>query len=58
MKTKSVLKDTFGVSNVYSLDGVLFCTMGKQQFSVISPDDVHALGINIDLKELGQDSLE
>jgi hypothetical protein len=58
VRMKSVLKDTPGVSNVYSRDGVLFCTKEKRQFSVTSPDDFHALDIDINLKDLGLESLE
>lgn len=58
LKLRSVLKDAEGISNVYSRDGTLHCTKDKKQYAVSSPDDLHAIGIDVDLEKLGLGALE
>ncbi|WAR01334.1 hypothetical protein MAR_007892 [Mya arenaria] len=58
MKLKSVLKETVGVSRFHSRDGNLRCQKDGKQYTVATPDDLHVLGIEVDLKRLGLEALE
>jgi len=58
LKLRAVLKGTPGVTGVHSVNGSLHCTKDNKQFTVSNPDDLHVLGIDVDLKKLGLESLE
>ncbi|WAR08910.1 hypothetical protein MAR_018868 [Mya arenaria] len=44
--------ETVGVSRIHSRDGNLHCQKDGKQYTIATPDDLHVLGIEVDLKRL------
>ena len=53
LKLKAVVKGVHGTSNVHSKDGTIHCSKNNQHFMINNPDDLFALGVDVDLNELG-----
>ncbi|WAR03885.1 hypothetical protein MAR_010443, partial [Mya arenaria] len=55
---KALLKETTGVTIVYSRDCNLVCHRDGETCAVTTPDGLHAVGIKVRLKRLGLEALE